>query len=69
MKRLALKVIKLYQYTISRVTLSSCRYIPSCSHYACEAIEKYGLFRGFWLTVFRLIRCNPWSRGGYDPCP
>lgn len=69
MKWLALKLIKLYQSTISEVTSPSCRYIPSCSHYACEAIEKHGVVKGSWLTVARLARCNPWSRGGYDPVP
>lgn len=69
MKRLALKLIRLYQVTISQVTSSSCKYAPSCSHYAAEAIEKYGLIKGSGLTIHRLIRCNPWSHGGYDPVP
>jgi len=43
--------------------------MPTCSHYACEAIEKHGVIKGGWLTVIRLGRCNPWSRGGYDPVP
>lgn len=69
MKWLALKLIKLYQSTISEVTPPSCRYIPTCSHYACEAIERHGLIKGSCLTIIRLVRCNPWSRGGYDPVP
>ncbi|HEX75005.1 MAG TPA: membrane protein insertion efficiency factor YidD [Dehalococcoidia bacterium] len=69
MKRLALELIKLYQSTISRVTPSSCRFSPTCSHYACEAIQRYGLIKGGWLTARRLARCHPWSLGGYDPVP
>ncbi|HAV10332.1 MAG TPA: membrane protein insertion efficiency factor YidD [Dehalococcoidia bacterium] len=67
MKRLALKLIKLYQGTISQVSPPSCRYRPTCSQYGYEAISKYGLWRGGWMTVWRLIRCNPFSKGGYDP--
>lgn len=69
MKWLLVKLIKLYQSTISQVTSPSCRYAPTCSHYACEAIERYGLIKGSWLTAIRLAHCNPWSRGGYDPVP
>jgi putative membrane protein insertion efficiency factor len=69
MKQLVLDLIKSYQITISEVTPHSCRFRPSCSHYAYEAIEKYGLVRGSWLAVKRLSRCNPFSKGGYDPVP
>lgn len=69
MKQLALGLIKLYQSTISQVTPSSCRFIPSCSHYTHEAIQKYGMVKGCWLGAKRLARCNPWARGGYDPVP
>jgi len=69
MKWLALELIKLYQATISQVTSSSCRFTPSCSHYAYEAIQRYGLIKGGWLMVERLARCHPWSCGGYDPVP
>ena len=69
MKCLVLELIKLYQITISQVTPPSCRFIPSCSHYAREAIERYGLIKGSWLTVKRIARCNPWSCGGFDPVP
>jgi len=62
-------MISLYQGTISRVTLPSCRYLPTCSHYASEAIQKYGVAKGGWLTVKRLGRCHPFSTGGYDPVP
>lgn len=69
MRQLALKLIKLYQVTISEVTLHSCRFQPTCSHYACLALEKYGFSKGSWLVLKRLARCNPFSEGGYDPVP
>jgi len=69
MKFLALELIRIYQSTISQVTPSSCRFKPTCSHYACEAIERYGLIKGGWMTVKRIGRCHPWSHGGYDPVP
>lgn len=69
MKKAALKLIKFYQVTISKVTPSSCRFQPTCSQYGFEAIDKYGLFKGIGLTVNRLLRCNPWNKGGYDPVP
>ncbi len=69
MKELTLELIRLYQSTISRVTPPSCRFTPTCSHYACEAIERFGLAYGTWLTVKRLARCNPFNPGGYDPVP
>ncbi len=67
--RLVLRLIRLYQQTISQVTPPSCRFIPSCSEYGYQAIEKHGLLRGGWLTVKRLVRCNPFNPGGYDPVP
>jgi putative membrane protein insertion efficiency factor len=69
MKQLAIGLIKLYQGTISQVTPPSCRYVPTCSHYALEAIGKYGLIKGGWLAVKRIGRCHPWSSGGHDPVP
>lgn len=69
MKRITLDLIKLYQATISEVTPHSCCFLPTCSHYASEAIERYGLVRGAWLGIKRLVRCNPLSKGGYDPVP
>jgi len=69
MKLLALRLIKLYQTTVSEVTPHSCCFQPTCSHYACEAVVKYGLVKGIWLTLKRLVRCNPLAEGGYDPVP
>ncbi len=69
MRELALDLIKLYQDTVSKVTPHSCRFQPTCSRYAFEAIERHGLVRGSWLATKRLARCNPFSKGGYDPVP
>ncbi len=69
MKTLALGAIRLYQLTLSRVLPDSCRFTPSCSQYGYEAIARYGLVRGGWLTLKRLARCHPFSPGGYDPVP
>ena len=67
MKYLALGAIRLYQLTLSNVFPSTCRFEPSCSRYGYEAIDRYGLFRGGWLTLRRLGRCHPFHPGGYDP--
>ena len=69
MSQVALGLIRLYQNTVSKVTPHVCRYQPTCSHYASEAIKKYGFARGSWLAAKRLGRCNPFSKGGYDPIP
>lgn len=59
--------IKIYQYVLSPLIVPSCRYYPSCSHYAESAIKQFGIFRGLWMACKRLLRCHPWSAGGYDP--
>jgi putative membrane protein insertion efficiency factor len=59
--------IKLYQKTVSPLTGQRCRYYPSCSEYAVQAITKFGILRGLVLAGWRLLRCNPLSRGGFDP--
>ncbi|MGB2827627.1 MAG: membrane protein insertion efficiency factor YidD [Dehalococcoidales bacterium] len=69
MKKLALGLIRLYQITISQVTLHSCRFAPTCSQYTSEAITRHGLMKGIWLGVRRLGRCHPLQEGGYDPVP
>lgn len=59
--------IKSYQYFISPLIKPSCRYYPSCSQYTESAIQEYGTFKGIWMGLKRIIRCHPWSQGGYDP--
>jgi len=62
-------LIRLYQRFISPALPPSCRYWPSCSSYAVEAVQKHGALRGSWLALRRLGRCHPWHAGGYDPVP
>lgn len=69
MKHVMIWLIRLYQRFISPIKPRSCRYTPTCSAYAIEAFRKRGFFVGFALTVWRLLRCNPFSKGGYDPVP
>ena len=69
MKCLLLLLIRFYQSTISPLTLPSCRYYPTCSAYAVEAIERYGAWHGGWMAVRRILRCHPFHAGGYDPVP
>ena len=59
--------IRLYQRLVSPVIAPRCKYEPSCSRYAVQAIERYGILRGLVLAGWRVLRCNPWSHGGYDP--
>jgi len=61
--------IYFYKYCISPLTPSSCRHIPTCSQYAVEALKIHGPFKGLWLTIKRISRCNPWGTSGYDPVP
>ena len=69
MKWLALKLIRLYQVTLSRVMPPSCRFTPTCSNYGYEAFQRFGVIKGGWLTTRRLARCHPFHPGGYDPVP
>lgn len=70
MKRLCIALIKFYRKYISPLKRHDCcKYYPTCSAYALEAYEKYGFFKGTFLTVWRILRCNPFSKGGYDPVP
>ena len=69
MKKLMLKMIRFYQTKISPTTPPRCKYYPTCSQYALEAIETFGAFKGFFLALWRLLRCNPFSKGGIDPVP
>jgi uncharacterized protein len=69
LKLLLIGLVRFYQVLISPFIPPCCRFYPSCSHYAIEALERHGAVRGLWLTVWRLLRCQPWSQGGYDPVP
>jgi uncharacterized protein len=69
MKRLTLVIIRFYQKAVSPWLPPACRYYPSCSAYAIEAIERYGFFKGAALAAKRLLRCHPFHAGGYDPVP
>lgn len=69
MKTLAVAGLKFYKRMISPALPASCRYVPTCSEYAAEAVALHGLVRGAFLALWRLLRCNPFVRGGYDPVP
>lgn len=69
MKWTLLGLIRLYQKTLSPFWPSSCRYYPTCSHYAAEAVARFGPWKGGWLALKRLGRCHPWGAMGYDPVP
>ena len=69
MKRLLLRAIRFYQKNISPLSPPRCRFIPTCSQYALEAVEKYGAVKGGFLALKRILRCNPLCKGGYDPVP
>lgn len=62
-------VIQLYRHMVSPLRLPSCRFMPTCSQYAVDALTEYGLIRGGWLSLVRLAKCGPWHRGGWDPIP
>lgn len=67
--RLALMLIRFYQNAISPHTPPTCFFYPTCSHYTYQAIEQFGFWRGVWLGIYRIGRCHPFARGGYDPVP
>lgn len=71
MKKLVLSLLKLYKNTISpgRFGIKVCRFEPSCSKYTYQAVEKYGIIKGGLLGLWRVLRCNPFNKGGYDPVP
>jgi putative membrane protein insertion efficiency factor len=67
MKNLLLKFIKIYQKVISPVKRPCCRFYPTCSNYAIEAIENFGILKAVFKIIFRILKCNPFFKGGYDP--
>ena len=62
-------VVRSYRYLVSPMLPPACRFYPSCSEYAEQALSRHGAWRGTWLTAGRLLRCGPWHHGGYDPVP
>lgn len=69
MARLLIGLVQFYRRFLSPLLPPSCRFTPSCSEYALEAISRHGALKGGWLTIRRLLRCHPWCPGGYDPVP
>lgn len=69
LSRVLCGLIRFYQVCISPLFSPSCRFYPTCSNYALEAIQKHGPFKGLYLAVKRILRCNPYCKGGYDPVP
>ncbi len=67
MKKILIAIVKLYKFFISPILPGSCRFVPSCSEYSVEAIDKYGALKGVWLSVRRIARCHPFHPGGFDP--
>lgn len=66
---IVLALIRIYQCTLSKMLPPSCRFYPSCSEYAWQAVQRYGVWRGGWMATKRLARCHPFNPGGYDPVP
>jgi len=69
LKYIFIGLIKVYQYAISPLLGSNCRYTPTCSSYAAQAIEEWGPLKGLWLGIKRISSCHPWGGSGYDPVP
>ncbi|MCI9463507.1 MAG: membrane protein insertion efficiency factor YidD [Lachnospiraceae bacterium] len=69
MKKFMIFIIEFYRKYVSPMKSTKCPYIPTCSEYGLEAVKKYGAFKGGFLALWRIIRCNPFSKGGYDPVP
>ncbi|SFS37405.1 membrane protein insertion efficiency factor YidD [Marininema halotolerans] len=69
MKRLVLGLIRFYQYFLSPLKPPSCRFAPTCSQYGWVAVSRYGVWKGGWMTIKRILKCHPFHPGGYDPVP
>jgi hypothetical protein len=69
MKRILIAIVRGYKKYISPLLPPSCRFTPTCSEYAIQAISKHGAWKGGWLALWRILRCNPLCKGGYDPVP
>jgi putative membrane protein insertion efficiency factor len=69
MRKLLILPIRFYRYSISPFLPSRCRYLPTCSEYAIEAIDRFGTLKGGWLALKRIFSCHPWGKSGYDPVP
>lgn len=69
MKKILIALIHFYQRAVSPYTKARCKYCPTCSQYGVEAIQRFGALKGSALAVWRILRCNPFSKGGYDPVP
>jgi len=69
MRALTLALIRFYQHYMSPLLGSNCRYYPTCSTYTYQAVDRYGVRKGSWLGLKRILRCHPWSKGGFDPVP
>ena len=69
MRWLLVAIIRAYQYLLAPWWGGQCRFTPTCSHYAIEALERHGAFAGSWIATKRILRCHPWGAGGYDPVP
>ncbi len=69
MVKILITILKLYKIVISPFVPRACRYLPTCSEFAAEALKRHGIIRGGYLSIKRIIRCNPWGKHGYDPVP
>ena len=68
-RRIVMALITGYQHTLSHLVFTQCRFVPSCSRYTHDAVERYGALKGSWLGIRRILRCHPFHPGGYDPVP
>jgi putative membrane protein insertion efficiency factor len=69
MRKALIALIRIYQLAVRPILPPSCRFVPSCSEYAAEAVDRHGCWRGLWLSAYRIGRCHPLCQGGHDPVP